>query len=425
MRIFWKFWDIACTSFQRVDDDESVAALEVRGCGAGGTTDEIMMYGSGFPIEAEFRSPLINLGGTKNLNTVEWDGDVPLGTRIEIRSRTGNEVVPDYVFFDKNGKTVTEKRYFKLIPSFRGVIDTLITPGGDWSPWSNAYSASGEQFLSPSPRQFMELNVQLTSDEGVSGASLDWLGVNFTAPLAEETLGEVFPLQADPGVQSEFSYFLRPLRTAGRGFDQLLLQSSAAVAFSEVHLDDGPVSVVVDSTDKGFLVTMPDKIRSGQLVELRFDSFVFLQGTRFDLFLQDSDQAEGIRQLVDAGDATDQVESSTNVVMLPVTRSLVYNLTVNTRVLTPNGDGINDDLVVDFDLVNVLVPRPLSFSVYELSGRRIYQMHEDAFAGRASFSWDGRDDADMLVPPGVFIIELKASGDTADRIARQVISVAY
>jgi hypothetical protein len=183
-----------------------------------------MMYGSGFPIKAEFRSPLINLGGTKNLHTVEWDGDVPLGTRIEIRSWTGNEVVPDYVFFDKNGKTVTEKRHFKLIPRFRGAIDTLTTPGGDWGLWSNAYSTSGEQFLSPSPRQFMELNVQLTSDEGVSGASLDWLGVNFTAPC----------------------YFF----------------------------------------------------------------------------------------------------------------------------------------------------------VYKLSGRRIYQMHGDAVAGRASFSWDGRDDADMLVPPG-------------------------
>ena len=48
-------------------------------------------------------------------------------------------------------------------------------------------------------------------------------------------------------------------------------------------------------------------------------------------------------------------------------------------------------------------------------------MHEDAIAGRAALAGMVGDDADMLVPPGVFIIQLKASGDTGDRIARQVI----
>ena len=368
---------------------------------------------------------VINLGDSKNLNTVEWQGDVPSGTRIEVRSRTGNEVNPVFVFHDKNGKVVTEKKYGKLIPSFRGSIDTLITPGGDWSPWSKVYSESGEFFQSPSPRQYMELDVRLISDDPTSGASIDWLAVNFTPPLAEQTLGEIYPLQADPGVESEFSYFLRPLRARGSGFDRLLLQSSAPVQFSGIVVDDEPVEGAVDVNEEGFLVTLPDKVRSGQLVELRFDASVFLQGTRFDLFLQDTDQPEDLRQFVDTGDATDLVESSTNVVMLPVSQSLLNNLDTSTRVLTPNGDGVNDDLVAVFDLVNVLVPRPLTFSVFDLSGRRVHKIDLDATAGRTEFSWDGRNDDGNLVPPGLYILDITVSGDTGDRSSHQVVSVAY
>ena len=414
VRIFWKFWSTSCD------------ALSQNSCVFRGVTDEVMIYGSGHPLEVQFLSPLINLGDSKNLNTVEWQGDVPPGTRIEVRSRTGNETISQFEFHDKNGKVVTEKRYGKLIPSFRGEIDTLITPGGDWSPWSKVYTESGEFFQSPSPRQYMELEVRLTSDDPTRGASIDWLGVNFTPPLAEQTLGEIYPLQADPGVKSEFSYFLRPLRTTGRGFDRLLLQSSAPVQFVGVLLDDELVDVdSPEVTEEGFLVTLPDKVRSGQLVELRFDASVFLQGTRFDLFLQDTDQPEDLRQFVDTGDATDLVESSTNVVMLPVSQSLLNNLDTSTRVLTPNGDGVNDDLVAVFDLVNVLVPRPLTFSVFDLSGRRVHNVDLDATAGRTEFSWDGRNDDGNLVPPGLYIVDITVSGDTGDRSSHQVVSVAY
>lgn len=418
MRIFWRFWDTSCGSLDP-------SGQSSQGCAAGGTTDEIMIYGSGHPTEVQFASPLINLGGTKNLNSVEWEGELPAGTRIEVRSRTGNEVVPEFVFQDKNGKVVTEKKYGKLIPSFRGAIDTLITPGGDWSPWSKVYSVSGEAFQSPTPRQFMELDVRLASDDAAQAASLDWLAINFSPPLAEQALGEIFPLQAEPGVESEFSYFVRPLRTTGRGFDRLLLQSSAPVRFVDVLVDDELVDAgSLAVAEEGFLVTLPDKVRSNQLVELRFGTSVFLQGTRFDLFLQDSDQPEDLRQLVDAGDATDLVESSTNVLMLPVTQGLISNLGTSTRVLTPNGDGINDEIVTVFDLVNVLVPRSLTFSVFDMSGRQIHSVDFDATMGRTEFTWDGRADGD-LVPPGLYLLDVTIAGDAGDKTTRRVISVAY
>ena len=85
VRIFWKYWDTSCYSLQRLGEEGGIN--RVPGCGAGGTTDEIQIFGEGFPSEVGFRSPLIDLGTGKNLNSVEWSGDELHGTRIEIRTR--------------------------------------------------------------------------------------------------------------------------------------------------------------------------------------------------------------------------------------------------------------------------------------------------------------------------------------------------
>ena len=217
VRVFWKFWDTSCSSL--FAPGENTAAGTIPGCAAGGTTDEIQIYGRGFPQQVGFTSPLIDLGEGRNLNSVEWGGDTPLGTRTEIRTRTGNDVKETYTFYDKNGKEVTESRYGKLIPSFRGAIDTSITPGGDWSPWSNIYSESGTAFKSPSPRRYMEIDVRLVSNSPDAAASLDYLAVNFTQPLARSAVGEITPQQAIPGEMTDFTYYLRPEDTIG--FDRL------------------------------------------------------------------------------------------------------------------------------------------------------------------------------------------------------------
>ena len=276
----------------------------------------IQVYGDGYPLAVRLRSPLIDLGNGKNLNSVEWQAQTPLGTHIEIRSRTGNDIVEQYTFHDKNGKEVTQRRYDKLIPSFKGKIDTTRIPGADWSPWSNIYSASGAAFQSPSPRRFMELDVRLVSDSPTQAPRFDWLAVNFSDPLASEVIGEVFPLQVEPGQETLFSYFLRPSTTQD-GFDRIAIEATTVPRFDAAFVDGESVEVTIEVLDQGFRATFPRRIRSRQLVELRFTAPVYLQATRFDAFLEDSQKAQ-VRQLVDPGDAAPQVESSSNVVRLPI-----------------------------------------------------------------------------------------------------------
>ena len=421
VRIFWKFWDTNCFSLQRLTEEGSVS--QVSGCGAGGNTDEIQIFGEGFPSEVGFRSPLIDLGAGKNLNSVEWSGDEPLGTGIEIRTRTGNEVVETYTYRDKNGKEVSERKYNKLIPSFKGPIDTSFTPAGDWSAWSRIYSFSGEAFLSPSPRRYLEMDVRMTSESPAVGASLDYLAVNFTQPLADRVLGEISPHHALPGVPTEFTYYLRPKNASG--FDRLAVESDTPVQFTSVAHNGTALGAQIDTTASGFLVHLPNRIRTDQLIELKFESSVFRQSTRFDVFLQDSRQDESVRQRVDPGDATDLVESSTNIVSLPVSLELLANMSLSSKAITPNGDGINDELTLEIALVNVLAPRPLRLRLYDLAGRPVYDHSEDSRAGQRKLVWDGHDNRGDRVAPGLYVLEVLVEGDAGDEKAQALIAVAY
>ena len=421
VRIWWKYWDTSCYSLQRLG--EVGGASSIPGCGAGGTTDEIQIFGEGFPSEVDFRSPLIDLGAGKNLNSVEWSGDEPPGTRIEIRTRTGNEVLETYAYYDKNGKEVTERRYNKLIPSFKGPIDTTLAAGGDWSAWSRIYSFSGEAFLSPSPRRYLEIDVRMTSDSPAVGPALDHLAINFTQPLAGRVLGEISPQQALPGVLTEFTYYLRPENASG--FDRLAVESDTPVQFTSVAHNGTALDAQIDTTASGFLAHLPNRIRTDQLIELKFQSSVFRQSTRFDVFLQDSHQDESVRQRVDPGDATDQIESNTNIVSLPISGELLANMSLSSKAITPNGDGINDELTLEIALVNVLAPRPLRLRLYDLAGRPVYNRSEDSHAGQRELVWDGRDSRGDWVAPGLYVLEILVEGDAGDEKMQALISVAY
>ena len=416
VRIAWLVWDATCAA--TVPDDAASW-----GCRASGSAEEIQVYGEGYPLAVGFRSPLIDLESGKNLNSLEWQAQTPLGTHIEIRSRTGNEVVEQYTFYDKNGKQVTQRRYDKLIPSFKGRIDTTRIAGADWSPWSNIYSASGAAFQSPSPRRFMELDVRLVSNSSTQAPHFDWLAVNFSAPLASRVVGEVFPLQVVPGQETLFSYFLRP-ETTQDGFDQIAIEATTVPRFDAAFVDGEPIEVTTEVLDQGFRATFSRRIRSRQLVELRFTAPVYVQATRFDAFLEDSQKAQ-VRQLVDPGDAAPQVESSSNVVRLPVADQLFAGLSFSPALITPNDDGINEELLVSFDLINVLTARPLHLRLYDLSGRLLFAQERDGQAGHIAWHWDGRDQHGQRVPPGLYIAELHIAGDAGDRSVRRIVAVAY
>jgi len=159
------------------------------------------------------------------------------------------------------------------------------------------------------------------------------------------------------------------------------------------------------------------------VLELRFAGAIFLHATRFDAFIEDSRRPE-VSQRVDAGDATEAVESNTTAVDLPLGGGLWANLEFASKAITPNGDGVNDVLRVDLVLINVLEGRPLRLRVYDLAGRRIHSAEVEALAGPQRLEWDGRADG-VAVVPGLYIVEVDIEGDARVQRTRRAVAVAY
>ena len=285
------------------------------------------------------------------------------------------------------------------------------------------YERTGAAFQSPSLRRYVELEALLVSEDPQQAVALDWLSLDFSDPLAQEVMGDIFPVEVAPGVEREFSYFVRAPTTTG--FDQLVLEASTPMRLVEARVADEVVETEVEELAQGFRVHFPQRVRSRQLVELRFAAAVFVQATRFDAFLEDSRTGEGVRQRIEAGDANVLVESSTTAVRLPLAVGLFSNFLLNAQTITPNDDGINDQLVARLTLVNVLERRPLRLSVYDLAGRLVQMVSNGVVAGPQELVWDGRDGSGRLVPPGTYVVSLDVTGDALAQRVSRVVGVVY
>ena len=392
-----------------------------------GTTAEWQVFGEGYPAEVMARSPIYDLGSIQHIAEIGWDIDEPPGSRVEIRSRTGNLLDKQYVFYDKNGKQVTERKYDKLIPSFRGAIDTIRTAGADWSNWSRAYATSGQVFLSPGPRRYVQLEIRFLSEDPFAAATLDDIVLEFNNPLAQETRAEIFPIEVAPGEKSQFTYYLRSdFVSSSRGFDQIQLTSTAGATFRALRFAGEAVASTVEETNNGFKLLLAEPVRRSTLVEIDFESILYLNQTRFEAFLFNSALSTTLRQQVDPGDAEAAIASDRTFVSLPTDGRLFADLSLSNRVITPNGDGISDQLHIDLDLFKVLDPRPVIIGVYTLTGHRVALISDAATtAGHQTYQWDGRDSHGRIVPPGIYILRVTAEGDALTRSENRLISVVY
>ena len=403
---------------------------------------EIQSFGVGYQPEVEIESPLIDLGTSKNLTTIHWEADEPPGTRVEISTRTGNETETLQRFFRKDGSELAESDYNALPRSFRGEIKERPVPGADWSEWSRPVRNPGDRVVSPSPRKLMKIRARLMSDDPDLSATLKRLSIRFANPWVERALGEVYPTQLDDlGKASPLTLYLRPDRgRSGGGIDEILVVSANDVPLSLKALRLGPAAdiaggggevqeelEVIPTGPDSLWVRLPGVVRRNNVVALDMSTVIYGNGTALSASVGNT-SSPGSWQRVDPDqEALEDIRSGVMQVLTPPGDPMVGGLQMSSPVVTPNGDGANDEMQLTFSVLRVEGPREVTAEVFDLSGRPLWRdvRQRPRASGEYRVEWSGVDDAGARLAPGAYLLRVSVDAEEDSGGAAESLRAVY
>ena len=403
---------------------------------------EIEIYGEGPTPLAGYVSNVIDMGGRVALGRLSWSGQVDAGAVVDLRMRCGDDADPHTYWrhtyrgdershFDERGAVLDLQAYNGLEQSQRAGIthDTE-----NWENWSMSFDieAQAADMVCDKPRRFVQFKVDFASTAQASGR-LDYL--QFAAslpPAATQVLAEITPTRALPGEVTRFSYRLLPSLSVGDlGFDRIAIRTpvrSRGVDAVRRNGRDIAFEVVrLDETGFDPQISRVDPLGTNDPIEVVFRAEVFRFGTVFSGWVFDSTRPHEVRQAVTAGDADPLVDSNTlNVELAVIGAQTIGAMRLQATALTPNGDGVNDELQIEFDLVNLVGAVSVAIDIYDLGGRKRGQLYAGvAASGRSLATWNGRDGGGRLLAPGFYIARLSVDTDQGPTTAERVIHLVY
>ena len=412
---------------------------------------EIQVFGRGYPEEARYLSTPHSFGEAVSLGRVHWgftryrktssgeivaDPNAPV--HLELQTRAGFDDQPKTFFiFDDLGRPseVDEATYFKsprVVERFSEGISGFRAMRGDdaenWNTWSVPYQASGDEIRSSDGAQYLQFQFKIRTEDTMAFGVLDSISFE-TSPLladsalAEISLGEIQAIdqrsqvEVPLGVQQAFAYDLRTVAGTNRvGYDTIELDVPAAAQFDALEIDGNRAvegdDFSLEKANGQFRIFFPETVRQDRSIRLNFTSAIFQASVFLEGRIRNRTTDIALPQSVEAGDArTDVASNSVQIVASDVEVDVLSPMTLSSGVFTPNGDGINEEARVSFDLFSVNGGQ-LRVAVLDLAGQEIATLLEQpAIAGPYSATWDGRNGSGETVPPGIYLVRVEVDVD--------------
>ena len=424
---------------------------------------EIEVFGRGYPQEARYISAPHSFGQAVSLGRVAWKftryrqlpsgaitADPAAPVQLNLQTRAGFDDNPKtYFIFDDLGRLVEvdEETYFDSprvverfsegIAGFRAKRDDDIE---NWNNWSVDYQASGDEIRSSDGAEFLQFRFTITTEDPLAFGVLDSLAFEVSPLLADRALAEIVldgradadgAVEVPLGVVQRFAYHIRTVAgaTDRAGFDGIELEVPPASRFLDLTIDDQPATESVDfslaASDGRLRFTFPTAFQEDKAFRVRFQGAVF-QPSVFLASRLFNTSAASLPQSIEAGDAhADVASNSIQVVSSDAALGVLGAVELSSPVVTPNGDGTNEQVAIGFDLFGV-AGGALRVEVRDLSGRRCAAILDArAAAGPYALRWDARDERGELVPPGLYLIRVEVEVDHGTFARMEAVGIAY
>lgn len=197
-------------------------------------------------------------------------------------------------------------------------------------------------------------------------------------------------------------------------------------------MGDPPVAVepveIVEGAEE-LTVVLPERVGPGSAAGARvvFVAEVFALAWTFSGEVYNAG-VDALAQPVEPGDASAELgTNSLRILGMAEQRAEpVVGLNFSSRVLTPNGDGVHDEVEIGYALVGLPEAVPIAFKVYALDGRQVAQRSLGAQRfGAQRVRWDGRDRDGALLLPGLYLVEIAPEAERTGRRRLRPLALIY
>lgn len=439
-----------------------------------GTIGEFEFSTLGVPRQVIYKTRIIDLGQPMNFGRLFWSAtpmrvengtavevaDAEVGVKVEVRTGRDDDPAVYHGFLETGFERVVTREEYENELRTRYIRPNLESPivvmqpkpdmrasiGYDlenWTFWSVPFTKPGQSFNLRSG-SYLQLRISLESEDFDEFVRLDSLWIETAPLLASDVVGEIAragALQEGRGFtevrlgeMTDFVYDLQgDFETIDApGFDVLRIRTGSRAKFQKLEIGEPLVEMepirVVEEED-GLLIHLPERIRRVHNPPLRvhFSSALFEFATTFQGEVLDSER-ELLPQPVVAGDASEELATNSLRVLGSPEDSpgFVQEMTLSSSVFTPNGDGINDAVVVGYMLFRLPESVPVKLNVYALDGRLLARLDAGVQgSGPQQIAWDGRDGLGELLPPGTYLVGVDLQSEFSTPLQMRPVGIAY
>lgn len=356
---------------------------------------EIRIFSVGYLSGGRYTSKVIDMGRTVNWGSIRWWGNFPPETFGSFQVRTGGAST---------------------------VNDT-------WSPWSEEIIDTGSVFEVYEPRRYMQYRATLYTST-LETPRLDSFKMFYdTSLVATVARARITPQTVEILKEAVVNYEVTlTLDQRSLGIDTLVLRTAVPIVVTGVLLDNAPVGFNASITPGRIAIGLSPRVTSGARLVAQIKLTPVLLSNRIPSQVISSLRPDN-PQRVDVQMAGG--EEGWTLFTTGVPDQIISTAEIDPNPFTPNGDGRNDQTHISFIVTNLEVPRPLIVEVFDISGRLVRTLLDRASSARAyveqdAIVWDGRDDGGRLMPPGLYLLQIRVETDGLNpSVLTRTVTIAY